>query len=66
MANEWLTAADVARIANVTPATARVWADKGLLRVKRTASGIRLYSRKQVEDWARARRDSGVGGHRNE
>jgi len=51
-----LTAADVAKLAEVTPATARAWADKGWLTVRRTASGIRLFSRTDVENWIRGRR----------
>lgn len=54
--NEVLLSGDVAREGDVTPATARVWADKGLLPVSRTISGRRLYRRDDVDRFLEQRR----------
>lgn len=47
--DDLLTPAGVARLANVTPQAVRLWADQGRLPVLRTASGIRLFRRADVE-----------------
>jgi excisionase family DNA binding protein len=45
---DFLTPAEVARLAAVTPAAVRVWADQGRLPVLRTAGGVRLFRRADV------------------
>jgi DNA-binding transcriptional MerR regulator len=53
----YLTSADVARIANVTPDTVRGWARHGrLLPVMTTPGGVRLFLREDAERIAAARR----------
>lgn len=47
--NELLTPADAARILDVVPATVRRLALKGRLPALRTASGMRLFHREDVE-----------------
>ena len=49
--NDKLTASDVAREAKgeITPAAVRYWADAGKLPVVRTAGGVRLFRRADVE-----------------
>jgi DNA-binding transcriptional MerR regulator len=44
-----LAPSDVARQAGRTPATVRWWADKGLLPVKRTVGGRRMFLRADVD-----------------
>lgn len=44
-----LTPAEVARLADVTPASVRSWADLGRLPVLRTPAGLRLFRRADVE-----------------
>ena len=49
--NDLLTAGDVTREADgtVNPQTVRHWADTGRLPVMRTAGGVRLFRRRDVE-----------------
>ena len=54
MQQELLTA-DVARLAVVTPATVRNWANAGSLPARRTISGVRLFDRRDVERFIAAR-----------
>jgi excisionase family DNA binding protein len=46
---------DVAQLLQVSEATVRLWADAGRLQVVRTARGVRLFDREQVEQLARER-----------
>ncbi len=52
---------EAAQILKVTPSTTRRYADAGLLNATRTPSGVRIFSRSEVEKVAaenrRARRD---------
>jgi DNA-binding transcriptional MerR regulator len=52
---ELLTAGDVAKLTGVTPAAVRYWGEKGRLSVIRTAGGVRLYDRGEVERLAAER-----------
>ena len=52
--NEILTVGDVARVFGISPQAVRVWERLGKLSGLRTASGMRLFLRADVE---RARRD---------
>lgn len=45
---DFLTPAEVARLAGVTPQCVRVWADSGRLPVLRTSGGLRLFRRADV------------------
>jgi excisionase family DNA binding protein len=56
-----LTTGDVAKVAGVTPPTVVRWADEGKLPVSRTASGVRLFMRADVEAYL-ARRGTAVSG----
>ena len=50
MQNDLMTAGDVSKLlADVTPATVRLWGDRGVLPVQRTRSGMRLFLRSDVE-----------------
>ena len=50
MQAELLMTADVAKLAGVTPAAVRQWAETGRLKAAvRTVSGVRLYERGEVE-----------------
>lgn len=53
--DEFLTAQDVAKIAGVTTASVRLWADLGKLPVRRTAGGMRLFVREDVLRWLAVR-----------
>jgi DNA-binding transcriptional MerR regulator len=57
MVDLFLTCALVARMANVTPETVRSWERRGLLRAQRTASGIRLFRRGDVDALLRERQE---------
>ncbi len=46
--DELLTPSEVARLAGVTPAAVRGWADTGRLPVLRTPAGLRLFRRADV------------------
>jgi excisionase family DNA binding protein len=50
-----LTAGDVAKLTGVTPSTVRLWSDSGRLSAIRTAGGVRLFDRAEVEQFARER-----------
>jgi predicted transcriptional regulator len=51
-----LTPHDVAKLAGVTPAAVRSWADVGRLPVMRTVSGMRLFLRRDVDRYLEERR----------
>ena len=57
-----LMTADVAREADVTPATVRWWQNTGQLPAKKTVSGRRLFSRGDVESFLRKREADRVAG----
>ena len=46
---EWMTVSEVARFTDVTPSSVRVWANLGSLPTTRTASGVRLFKKNDVE-----------------
>ena len=52
---ELLTSAAVARLLDITPAAVRMAARTGRLRVAATASGIRLYTRRDVDEFDHGR-----------
>lgn len=52
---ELLTVGDVARELDVAPETIRLWERLGKLRAQRTVSGMRLFRRDDVEQFARER-----------
>jgi excisionase family DNA binding protein len=49
------TTAEAARVLRIGEATVRKWANLGRLPVQRTASGVRLFDRAQLEQLAAAR-----------
>jgi excisionase family DNA binding protein len=51
----WMTPAEVARRAGVTPAAVRRWADSGILPFERTETGRRLFDVDDVETFLRDR-----------
>ncbi len=53
--DEYLSVADAARILDVVPATVRQMERSGRLPARRTAGGIRLFCREDVERLAAAR-----------
>jgi excisionase family DNA binding protein len=55
--DEFLTPHDVAKLAGVTAAAVRLWADLGRLPVTRTAGGVRLFRRVDVLLWLATRRE---------
>ena len=58
MDSELMTVGEVTKAldGDVTPATVRIWGDKGLLPVQRTRSGMRLFRRSDVMRLARERK----------
>jgi DNA-binding transcriptional MerR regulator len=54
--SDQMLTAEVARVADVTPATVRLWEKQGKLTATRTASGVRLFNRNDVEAIANSRR----------
>lgn len=58
----FMTAGDAAKVLRVTPATVRLMAERGDLKVAaRTEGGIRLFLTKDVEELAEERRDEEGG-----
>ena len=55
--DDLLSPQDVAKLAGVSSAAVRVWADLGRLPVIRTVSGIRLFRRDDVDHWLATRHD---------
>ena len=58
--NDILTVGDVARVFGISPQAVRMWDRLGKLSGQRTASGMRLFLRADVER-ARRERDERVG-----
>ena len=56
-AEDLILSGDAARILDVAVETVRVYERQGLLAARRTARGIRLFSRREVERVARERRE---------
>jgi DNA-binding transcriptional MerR regulator len=56
--DEMLTG-EVARLAEVVPATVRLWEKQGKLAAVRTTSGVRLFNRADVEAIIRSRKARG-------
>ncbi len=56
---DFLTPAEVARLAGVTPAAVRLWADSGRLPVLRTPAGLRLFRRADVNHHLTDRQEHG-------
>lgn len=61
---DFLSPAQVARMAGVTTQTVRWWADQGRLPVKRVAGGLRLFRRADVEHHLADRREHGPAAGR--
>lgn len=61
---DFLTPAEVARLAGVTPAAVRLWADSGRLPVLRTPAGLRLFRRIDVVHHLADRQVQGRGAGR--
>lgn len=61
MENEDMLSSEVAREKEVTPATVRNWADRGILPAKRTANGVRIFSRRDVDAFVAPSRRSAKG-----
>jgi DNA-binding transcriptional MerR regulator len=57
--SDQMLTAEAARLADVTPATVRLWEKQGKLTATRTASGVRLFNRADVEAMAKGRRSRG-------
>ena len=53
--DELLMTAEAAKLLDRTPSTIRLWERLGKLQARRTPSGVRLFSRKQVEQLAAQR-----------
>jgi excisionase family DNA binding protein len=49
---------EVARTLGVAPDTVRLWERRGLLPAAKTAAGVRLFSKADVEAFARSRKAS--------
>jgi len=60
--NSLMTHGDVAKFAQVSPGAVRAWADSGRLRFIRTAGGVRLFERSDVERFLEAWRPVTLGG----
>jgi excisionase family DNA binding protein len=58
-------AAEAARILSVTPATVRLMESRGELRATRTASGVRIFDRADVERLAAKRTAERASTERN-
>jgi excisionase family DNA binding protein len=56
-----MTSAEVARRAGVTPATVRWWETSGKLPAERTESGVRLFSREDVDRFLADRETAETG-----
>jgi DNA-binding transcriptional MerR regulator len=52
---QWLLTSEVAQIAAVAPDTVRFWERSGRLPARKTANGVRLFARSQVERFLRVR-----------
>ena len=52
----FLSTSDVAKLARRSPDAVRIWERRGLLRAVRTLGGIRLFARKDVDQFLKARR----------
>jgi excisionase family DNA binding protein len=61
---DYLTPAEVARLAGVSPCAVRQWADEGRLPVIRTANGWRFFRRADVEHHLADRQAHGRGAGR--
>jgi excisionase family DNA binding protein len=55
---ELMTSYDASRIADVSAATIRLWANRGKLTAIRTTGGVRLFKRSEVEAVAQRRKES--------
>ena len=51
----FLLTSEVARVLGVTPETVRHWERVGRLPAQKTSTGVRLFDRRDVERFARAR-----------
>ncbi len=54
--SEWVSLSEAAKILGVHPSTVRHWADSGELPSQRTPGGHRRFRRRELEQWAVARR----------
>lgn len=55
MSSEWLSIQQAAKLLGVHPSTVRLWADKGILPVRRTEGGHRRFRRSDLEIWIQSR-----------
>ena len=62
---ELLSPYDASRIADVSASTIRLWADTGKLTTIRTAGGMRLFERGEVEAVVQRRKNSLTRTNRN-
>ncbi len=53
--SEWISISETARILGIHPSTVRLWADKGILPVRRTHGGHRRFRRQDIELWQQNR-----------
>jgi DNA-binding transcriptional MerR regulator len=56
--DEFLGPHDVSQIAKVSPQTVRLWGNTGKLHAIRTAGGMRLFRRAEVEELVRKRTEA--------
>lgn len=55
---QFMSSHDASRIAGVSPATVRLWANTGKLAAIRTSGGMRLFRRSEVEAVVQKRKES--------
>ena len=55
---QFMSSHDARRIAGVSPATVRLWANPGKLAAIRTSGGMRLFRRSEVEAVVQKRKES--------
>jgi DNA-binding transcriptional MerR regulator len=55
--DELMAVADAARVIGVTPAMIRIYANTGKIPFQRTAGGMRLFARGDVERFSRERQE---------
>ena len=61
MSSTIMTTAEVARLLNVVPNTVRGYESAGLLSADRTATGVRIFRRHDVESFAKRRAEKLAG-----
>lgn len=56
MKTEFLLSSEVARLKQVTPATVRNWANRGILPAQKTPNGTRIFRRIDIEKFESPRK----------